>query len=363
MERYNNIIILDIGTAFTRFGKLGVDTEPKEIPSVLGYDVLSAYRVLLGNNIIGKIAFLKVVWPIYEGEVRDWQSWKLLVEEIIKNILNIEPSDTFVVIIEPFKSRMRDRIRKTEILLEEIGIRGVYFITQVFASLYASGMTSGIIIDLSESESYIVPIIECKAVGDGIRFLTITGSYMSKQLFLVLENKGIYISERISRVIARDIKEKTFYVSLDPSAEVQKYMVNPRESSAYYFLPDGQMVEIGEERFLIPETLFYYGGLIRKIGEALDAIGTKDRKRVLGNIVLSGGTTCLKNLRERIRQEMAKSLEEHDYKLLEIKSSKRGDLTPYFGAYRLSQILKQRGGFATLPQWREIGINVVLRMP
>lgn len=83
------------------------------------------------------------------------------------------------------------------------------------------------------------------------------------------------------------------------------------EVEVQFELPDGQVITIGNERFRCPELLFdtsLIGKEYTGVGEAVyKSIMDADidvRKELYGNIILSGGTTMLSGLSERIHKEV-----------------------------------------------------------
>jgi actin-related protein 2 len=130
--------------------------------------------------------------------------------------------------------------------------------------------------------------------------------YLAKLLRL----KGYHMDAREDLETARQIKEKACYTALDLSME-ERLAEETTVLVESFCLQDGTSISLGRERFEASEALFQpklvdceKSGLADIIFETIQEAEIDCRVDLYQNIILSGGTSLLPGIRERLEQDL-----------------------------------------------------------
>ena len=139
-----------------------------------------------------------------------------------------------------------------------------YTSIQAVLSLYASGRTTGIVLDAGDGVSHAVPVYEGFAMPNSVRRIDVAGRDVTEHLQTLLRKAGYIFHTSAEKEVVRDIKEKTCYVALDGPKEEKEWAASGSRAegkSKEYTLPDGQKLKV-REMTKIPKQMNHTSQLI-----------------------------------------------------------------------------------------------------
>ena len=311
-------IVLDNGSGMVKAGFSGDDAPRTVFSCVTGRPAyrsimvgMGAKDVYVGEQAQKKRGILRLRYPIEHGIITNWDDMEKIWHHAFFDQLKISPEDHNVLMTEAPMNPRTNREKMTQIMFELFSVPGLYVNIQAVLALYASGRTTGVVLDSGDGVTHTVPIYDGYALPHAILRLNLAGRDLTHYLQRILVQRGYTFTSSAEKEIVRELKEKSCYVAVDFESEYEKSQQSD-ECIEQHELPDGSIMTINDERFRAAEVLFR-PELVGKETEgihylAYDSVERCEmdiRKELLKDIVLSGGSTMFPGMAERLQSEIA----------------------------------------------------------
>jgi len=264
----------------------------------------------------------------------------------MKKYLSIDPREHPIMIGEANFNTMDRREKLVELIFERFDYPALFLCKNAVLASFSVGRSTSLVIDSGAGVTSIVPVHEGYVLHKGLKKSVVAGNmvdqWLLNELFISkarpiiprykikkeivgpsefkitemdLPNATASYHRYMTMELIRDIKESLCRVSettFDVSA-------NANIPYLQYELPDGKIIDVGIERFTMPERLFdqvqvkddldpsfVFKGIPRMIQSSVDACDVDIRKELYQGMVLTGGNSLFPGFAARLQKDIGK---------------------------------------------------------
>ena len=366
----NQPLVIDNGSGAIKAGFAGADApkanfsnyigRPKHRPSMVNTDMDRDY--FIGPQAVKLRGLLKIHYPVEHGVVLDWTEmtriWKYTFDT-----LGVVQDEHPVLITEAPLNPKKNRAKTAEVFFDSFNVPALYVAAQAILALYASGRTTGIVLDSGDGVTHAVPVVEGFAIPHAITRIDVAGRDVTNHLQLLLRRNGHVFHTSAEMEVVKSIKESICYVPFNVEASEKE---EKDDTQPLFELPDGQVIKIGAEKFRAAEVLFQpsligleYQGVHQMLCQSIAKCDLDLRRTLFSEIVLSGGSTLFTGFGDRLLYEVRK-IAPRDTKV-RIFAPQERILSTWLGGSILASLTSFKSMWVTRAEYHEHGKSIVYR--
>ncbi|KAK8934154.1 Actin-related protein 4 [Platanthera zijinensis] len=364
-------------------------------------------KLYVGTQALGyRRDHMEVLSPFKDGVVTDWDIVDNIWTHTFRERLRIDPTKHPMLLAEPTFGSLHQRERAAELMFENYKVPALFVAKNAVLTSFSYGRFTSLVVDSGGGSTTVAPVLDGFALQKAVATSPIGGEFLTQCMMKSLESKGIVFRPQYSfkkkerspgeyqvldfdfpnttqsykmyfqRAIAADIKECVCRVPDTPYDEVA-YSNIPTMS---YELPDGQILEIGSDRFKAPDILFNpflvqtitgmensidsvrLRGLPQMVIDSINVCDVDIRRELFSSILISGGTSLMHQLKERLEKDL---IEESPQSARVKVFASSNSIERRYGVWIGGSILASLGSFQQMwfskPEYEEHGAFYIHR--
>ncbi|KAF8047757.1 hypothetical protein N665_2839s0003 [Sinapis alba] len=418
----NCIVVLDNGGGLIKAGQGGERDPLVVIPNCL-FKPLSSKKFIFPPPLSDvdvdiDLTSASVRRPIDRGYLINPDLQRDIWSHLFTSLLRITPTSSSLLLTEPPLSIPSVQRATDELVFEDFGFSSLYLANpQSLVHLYEASRQPGsilsrtqcsLVVDCGFSFTHAVPVLHNFTLNYAIKRIDLGGKAFTNYLKELVSYRSINVMDQT--FLMDDAKEKLCFVSLDLHRDLnlarerrngnlikstyvlpdgvthtKGYVKDPQSAMSFLTLGSGALsdegansvmdkgdgerkkadmnkneIDLTNERFLVPETLFQpadlgmnQAGLAECIVRAVSSCHSYLQPVLYQSIILTGGSTLFPQLKERLEKELRPLVPDH----FDVKITTQED--PILGVWRGGSLLASSPDFesmcVTKAEYEELG--------
>jgi len=170
-EDPNQAIVVDVGSGRTKAGFSGDDAPRAVFPTIVGRPRNKGVMVgmgkkdaYVGDEAQSKRGVLINKHPVEKGIVTDWDDYEKILHHSFYNEMRVAPEQHTILLTEDPLNSPKSREKMTQIMFETFNTPAMYISITAVLALYASGRTTGVVLQSGYDITHAVPVYEGQAL-------------------------------------------------------------------------------------------------------------------------------------------------------------------------------------------------------
>ncbi|GMH38536.1 hypothetical protein BSKO_06420 [Bryopsis sp. KO-2023] len=363
-----NAVVIDVGSGSTRVGYAGEDTPKAVYPSFLGVATSDGDAMEVENggmhpdsqgkkfhtgfsSLSHRKDNMEVVSPFGpECMFEDMDRVEALWDHAFKDRLRLHPEEHPMLVCEPSNNPPATREKLVELAFEKYNPPAVFLARNAVLSSFATGRQTSLLVDSGYKGTTVAAVHDGYVLLKSVTWTPLGGALLTECMrrcvdpdatlmkpryaFKKVERSpGMYEVEPVETPLVRDSYRR--YCINQISADLKESICRVADSTfvegensniptVSYELPDGAEIQVGPDRFKVPEVLFQPDLLSTFPGtmdpefpsgvpsmslpgivvECINKCDVDIRRELYNGAILTGGTSLFSQMRERLEKEL-----------------------------------------------------------
>ncbi|XP_075757623.1 actin-like protein 10 [Pelodiscus sinensis] len=327
-------VVIDNGSCFTRAGLAGEDkprsvlktaSMPPTCPAVMRETQCPLTATCCG---VGSARAPKT-HPLRHGVITDWEAMENVWSHLFFCGLRLSPEERPLLMTDSPSCPTTNREKVAEVFFEAFGVPALHVANTGLLSLCSWGRVTGLAVEAGAGVSHVTSICAGQICKEATYRLDVAGFSLSKHMHNLLLSRAQDppLPSALPKATVTQLKKQCCYVSMDYERDLCD---KAHQVPVGIQTPDGQWITLDKERFCCPEPLFQpklldqdSPGLHLLAFQSFQKVPDECKGDVLGNTVLSGGSSLFPCFPERVCAELDALLHGKGYRIKVLAAPKR----------------------------------------
>ncbi|CAI6012707.1 unnamed protein product, partial [Closterium sp. NIES-65] len=313
-------------------------------------------KLFVGSNALGyRRDFMEVVPSVSNGLLSDWEGVAAIWEHALKDRLLVDPKEHAVLLAEPSFNPPAAREKTVQLMFETLGSPAVFLARNAVLTSFSCGKATSLVVDSGFSSSTVAAVHDGYVLQKSLRRSPVAGDALTEFLLRSVGRQKVRPRFSFKRVLIRpgqfELVDQAYpnttdsyrlYMQKATAADMKETVCRvpdaPYDDLSFsnvptvaYELPDGQVLEVGSDRFKVADALFNPSllssiasadpssggwtaeaiadaakspGIARMVVDSISKCDVDIRKDLYSSVLLSGGTMAMQQIKERLEKEL-----------------------------------------------------------